>query len=295
MPDFYPNNFLGLPSELSDLGGADYVILSLPYEVTTSYGKGAKFGPQAIIEASRNMELYDEEVGFEPCRRGIHTTGDLDIHAVDPSKMVEAVRKAVSHYTQLGKFVVALGGEHSLSYPAFLAHQALHGELGVVQIDAHADLRDTYEGTPYNHACVMRRITEKAAGACQIGIRSLSSEEADFLASRPSPWPVLWARECAAGGSWMDKAVESLPEKVYLTIDVDGFDPSLMPCTGTPEPGGLQWYPVLNFISRLMAERTVVGMDIMELAPDRVHFASDFLAARLVYKAIAYHQQGRGH
>jgi len=290
MPEFYPSNFGGLPPAQSDLEASRFVILPLPYETTTSYAKGTKFGPRAIIEASRNMELYDEELGFEPCEAGIHTTEDLLFPDTSPEAMVETVREAVAHYAALGKFVAALGGEHSLSYGAFLAHQAIHPRLGVVQIDAHADLRDAYEGTPFNHACVMRRIVPLSAGTVQVGIRSLSREEAEFLKANGA-WPVLWARDCIACDSWMDMAIESLPEKVYLTIDVDGFDPSLVPCTGTPEPGGLQWYPALKFLRRLCEEREVVGMDLVELAPDRVHFGAEFLAARLVYKILGYVQK----
>ena len=157
----------------------------------------------------------------------------------------------------------------------------------MVQLDAHADLRDSYEGTPFNHACVMRRIVGCSAGTAQVGIRSLSREEADYLKAKGT-WPVVWARECQEGDGWMDRALAALPPKVYLTVDVDGFDPSLVPCTGTPEPGGLQWYPTLRFLRRLCRERQVVGMDVMELAPDRVHFAADFLVARLLYKVMGY-------
>lgn len=292
MPDFYPNNFGGLPAELSGLEASRFVVLPLPYEATTSYGKGTKLGPRAIIEASRNMELYDEETGLEPCEAGIHTTEELLFHDAAPAAMVQAVRDAVRHYLDQGKFVVALGGEHSLSYPCFEAHRAVHGEIGVVQIDAHADLRDEYEGTPFNHACVMRRIVAASAGAAQVGIRSLSREEAEFLREEGT-WPVLWARDCQESDGWMDRALSGLPPKVYLTVDVDGFDPSLVPCTGTPEPGGLAWYPVLRFLKRLCEERSVVGMDVMELAPDRLHFAADFLAARLIYKVLGYLQACR--
>ena len=289
MPEYYPNNFGGLPPELSGFESSRFVVLSLPYEVTTSYGKGTKFGPRAIIEASRNMELYDDELGFEPCDAGIHTTEDILFHDASPRAMVDTVKEAVAHYLAAGKFVVALGGEHNLTFPVFLAHRDVHGDIGIVQIDAHADLRETYEGSPFNHACVMRRIVGCSAGTAQVGIRSLSREEADFLKVRGT-WPVLWARECQAGEEWMDRAIAALPPKVYLTVDVDGLDPSLVPCTGTPEPGGLQWYPTLAFLRRLCAERTVIGMDVMELAPDRTHVASDFLVARLIYKILGFIQ-----
>jgi agmatinase len=287
MPEFYPSNFAGLPPEQSSLETSRFVILPIPYEVTTSYAKGTKFGPRAIIEASRNMELYDEELRLEPCEAGIFTSEDLLFHDISPRSMVDTVKEAVGHYLSMDKFVVSLGGEHNLSFPCFLAHREVHGEIGVVQLDAHADLRESYEGTPFNHACVMRRIVGCSAGTAQVGIRSLSREEADYLEAKGT-WPVVWARECQEGDSWMDRVLAALPPKVYLTVDVDGFDPSLVPCTGTPEPGGLQWYPTLRFLRRLCREREVVGMDVMELAPDRVHFAADFMVARLLYKVMGY-------
>lgn len=290
MPEFYPSNFGGLPPDLAALETSRFVVLPLPYEVTTSYAKGTKFGPRAIIEASRNMELYDDELGFEPCDAGIHTTEDVLFHDIAPRAMVDTVREAVGHYARQGKFVVSLGGEHNLTFPAFLAHRDVHGDIGILQIDAHADLRESYEGTPFNHACVMRRIVGCSAGTAQVGIRSLSKEEALFLKEKGG-WPVLWGRDCQEGTAWIDRAISALPPKVYLTVDVDGFDPSLVPCTGTPEPGGLQWYPVLQLLRRLCAEREVVGMDVMELAPDRTHFSSDFLVARLIYKVMGWVQQ----
>ncbi len=291
MPEFYPNNYGGLPPEISGLESSRFVILPLPYEVTTSYAKGTKFGPRAIIEASRNMELYDEELGFDPCDAGIFTSEDVLFHDIAPRAMVDTVKEAVAHYLAMGKFVVSLGGEHNLTFPCFLAHREVHGDIGIVQIDAHGDLRETYEGTPFNHACVMRRIVGCSAGTAQVGIRSICREEAKFLKERGT-WPVLWARDCQQGEAWMDRAIAALPEKVYLTVDVDGFDPSLIPCTGTPEPGGLQWYPTLRFLERLCSERKVIGMDVMELTPDRVHFSADFLVARLIYKVLGFIQPG---
>lgn len=289
MPEFYPSNFGGLPPEISGLEDSRFVVLPLPYEVTTSYVKGTRFGPRAIMEASRNMELYDDELGFDPCDAGIYTSEDLLFHDISPNAMVDTVKEAVGHFLDKGKFVISLGGEHNLTFPSFLAHREVHGDLGIVQIDAHADLRDSYEGTPFNHACVMRRIVGCSAGTAQVGIRSLSFEEAEFLKEHGT-WPILWARECQEGEVWMDRAIEALPEKVYLTVDVDGFDPALVPCTGTPEPGGLQWYPVLRFLKRLCTERKVVGFDVMELAPDRVHHAADFLVAKLIYKTLGFIQ-----
>lgn len=291
MPEFYPNNFGALPEEESSLEASRFVVLSLPYEVTTSYGKGTKFGPAAIIEASRNMELYDEELGFDPCSAGIHTAGDLLFHDTAPEAMVETVHGAARHYLALGKTLVCLGGEHNLTYPIVKAHMERHPGMGVVQIDAHADLRDTFEGSPHNHACVMRRVTSLTRRLAQVGIRSLSREESEFLKAEGT-WKVVWSRDAARSDAWVDEVIASMPEEVYLTVDVDGFDPSLVPSTGTPEPGGLAWYPTLAFLRRLCAERRVVGFDLMELSPDRARPAPDFLAARLLYKLLGYIQAG---
>jgi len=287
MVDFYPKNFGGLPPELSSLGNSRFVLLSIPYEATTTYGKGARFGPSAIIEASRNMELYDQELGFQPSDRGIHTTGELDFEDMAPEAMAATVKNGVAEYIRDDGFVFSLGGEHSISYPAFMAHREAFGEIGIVQIDAHADLRNEYLGSPYNHACVMRRIAGETSKIVQVGIRSMSREEAQFIAEEGG-WPVVSPRRCNAGDDWMAEAMKSLPELVYLTIDIDGLDPSLVPCTGTPVPGGLEWRPLTRFLRRLCRERRVVGADLVELAPDGVHRASEFLAATLVYKVMAY-------
>jgi agmatinase len=270
-----------------------FVVLPLPFESTTTFGKGTKFGPRAILEASRNMEWYDEELGFEPCEAGIHTTEELYFPSSDPESMIHVVGEAVTHFLQRGKTVVCLGGEHSVTVPAFRSHFARFDSLGIVQLDAHADLRDSYEGTPHSHACTMRRISESTHRILQVGLRSLSMEEARFLESEAT-WPVIWARETYGSDEWMDRTIDSLPEAVYLTVDVDGFDPSLVPSTGTPEPGGLQWYPTLNFLRKLCTRRRVVGFDVVELAPDRSGPAPEFLAARLTHKIMGYILKGMG-
>ncbi len=293
MPEFLPHNFLALPPEHSDLDGSRFVVLPLPFESTTTFGKGTKFGPRAIVEASRNMEWYDEELGFEPCEAGIHTTEELYFPSTDPESMIRVVGEAVTHFLEMGKTVVCLGGEHSVTVPAFRSHLARFDGLGIVQLDAHADLRDSYEGTPLSHACTMRRVAESTHGILQVGLRSLSKEEALFLESE-ADWPVVWARETWESDEWMDEAIESLPETVYLTVDVDGFDPSLVPSTGTPEPGGLQWYPTLKFLRKLCTLRRVAGFDVVELAPDRSGPAPEFLAARLIHKIMGYILRGKG-
>jgi agmatinase len=286
MAEFYPYNFGGLADAHSSLKSSRFAILQIPYEATTTYGKGTKRGPAGIIEASRNMELYDEELKSEPFLQGIFTSGEILFPSTSPEMMVETVSEAAAELLEKGKIVVSLGGEHSVSYPLFLAHKKFFGDLGVLQIDAHLDLRDSYEGSPYSHASVMRRISEKAGNIVQVGIRSYSREEADFIKSGQTN--VFWAKDIVSNDDWIEKAVSLLPEKVYLTVDVDGLDPSIMPATGTPEPGGMGYYQTLKLLRTLAMQRKIVGADFVELAPIPGHPASDFLVSKLIYKTIGY-------
>lgn len=286
MADYYPYNFGGLPEENCDLGSSRFVILPVGYEATTTYGKGTKRGPAAIIEASRNMELYDEELRSEPFLHGIHTAGDLLFHSIAPEEMLATVEEAAAGFISKGKCLLSLGGEHSISYPLYEAHRKKFGDIGVLQIDAHLDLRESYEGTPFSHAAVMRRISEKTRDIVQVGIRSYSVEEADFIKS--SPTRIFWAKDIVSNDEWIEKAVSLLPEKVYLTADVDGLDPSIMPATGTPEPGGMGYYQTLKLLRTLAEKRTIVGADFVELAPIPGLPASDFLVSKLIYKTVGY-------
>jgi len=286
MAEFYPYNFGGLKKEFSELSTSKYVVFLIPYEATTTFGKGTKRGPQAIIEASRNMELFDEETFSSGYLTGIHTTEDLLFEDINPQKMVETVYEAANDFLSKGKFLISIGGEHSISFPLFKAHKDLHGEIGVLQIDAHLDLRGNYEGTPFSHACVMRRIYEHCQNVVQVGIRSLSEEEGDFIKNYKGK--IFWAREISNNLDWIDEVVKSLPEKVYLTFDVDGLDPSIMPATGTPEPGGLFYYDTLKMLKKVVEERNVIGADFVELAPIAGQPSSDFLISKLIYKLICY-------
>jgi agmatinase len=286
MAEFYPYNFGGLKKEFSELSTSKYVVFLIPYEATTTFGKGTKRGPQAIIEASRNMEFFDEETFSSGYLTGIHTTEDLLFEDINPQKMVETVYEAANDFLSKGKFLISIGGEHSISFPLFKAHKDLHGEIGVLQIDAHLDLRGNYEGTPFSHACVMRRIYEHCQNVVQVGIRSLSEEEGDFIKNYKGK--IFWAREISNNLDWIDEVVKSLPEKVYLTFDVDGLDPSIMPATGTPEPGGLFYYDTLKMLKKVVEERNVIGADFVELAPIAGQPSSDFLVSKLIYKLICY-------
>ena len=287
MPEFYPFNFGGLPKEFSELENSRYVVLPIPYETTTTYGKGTKKAPKAIIEASRNMELYDEEILSNPYLKGICTLDDLLFESILPEDMVETIFECASDFISRGKTLISLGGEHSISYPLFLAHSKFYENLGVLQIDAHLDLRESYEGTPFSHASVMRRIYEKCQNVVQVGIRSLSKEEGEFIKS-DYRGKIFWAKECYGNIDWIEKVVESLPQNVYLTFDVDGLDPSIMPSTGTPEPGGLNYYESLHLLRRVANKKNIVGMDFTEFIPSPPFVSPDFLISKIIYKTIGY-------
>ncbi len=279
-----PLTFGGLDENDSDQASARVLIWPVGYERTVSYGGGTKDGPAAIIDASRHMELYDEELGGETARIGIHTLPAMATeHA--PADMMAALYEQATTLLDSNKFLCTLGGEHSISGPVIRAHKDKYPGLSVLQIDAHADLRESYDGTPHSHASVMRRVTEFCP-AVQVGIRSLSADEARAIPSLPVT--VFFAKDIAGRTDWMERAIDSLSDTVYLTFDVDGLDPSIMPATGTPEPGGLLWYDVLEFLRLLAARKKVVGMDVVELSLVADSHAPSFLTAKLIYKALGY-------
>jgi agmatinase len=281
-PTGLPENFGGLPDEHAALERSRAVILPVPYDFTTSYQGGTRLGPRAILAASRNMELWDEEVG-PVYRHGIHTLPELEPTAVGPAAMVERVEGAVEWIYRQGRFPVLLGGEHSLSPGAVRAAKRHHPRVSVLQIDAHADMRDSYLDSPHSHACAMRRIRDLVPAA-SVGVRSMSEEEAEALAAHPEPvWSVRQFR--ALQGRW-DPILSALTDEVFVTFDLDGLDPSILPATGTPEPGGLDWYEAVDLLAAVAARKRIVGFDVVELAPLPGHVASDFLAARLVYRLI---------
>jgi N1-aminopropylagmatine ureohydrolase len=279
-----PFNFGGLDEEMSDFEGAKVLIWPVPFEKTVSYGVGTKDGPQAIIDASRNMELFDEEVGGETATIGIHTLPAIDADR-EADEMMPALHDEAERLLKSGKFICMLGGEHSISGPVIKAHKELYPNLSVLQIDAHADLRDQYDGTPHSHASIMRRVVEFCP-AVRVGIRSLSADEARAIPSLPTK--VFYAKDIVGQTAWIPEAVDSLTEDVYLTIDVDGFDPSLIPTTGTPEPGGLMWYDVVSLIKLTAAKKRIVGMDVTELSTAPGNNSPSFLTAKLIYKTLGY-------
>ncbi len=277
-------NFGGLEPHLSAFENSSVLIWPVPFEKTVSYGHGTKEGPAAIIDASRYMEIYDEEIGGETAEIGIHTLAAMDCDR-EPEEMMAALQGKARELLNTGKFLCMLGGEHSITAPVVRAFGEKFPKLSVLQIDAHADLRDQYEGTPHSHACAMRRVLE-VCPAVQVGIRSLSAEEARVIPRLPTR--VFYAKDITGRTDWVESAVDSLTEDVYLTIDIDGLDPSLVPATGTPEPGGLMWNETLALIRTLAAKRNVVGMDLVELCRSPTSNASSFLSAKLIYKTLGY-------
>jgi agmatinase len=297
LPWELPHSFMGLDEAASDLANAKVVILPVPYEATTSFGGGTGNGPGAIIEASRYIELYDQELDSEPADVGISTLPSLMLTGAGPEEALGELRAAYERVLEAapGRFVIMLGGEHSISSAPILAWadrlQEQGKRLTVLQFDAHTDLRPEYEGSPYSHASVMSR-THDRVEIVAVGIRALTSEEMR-LVRRSDNIHVFLADDIHTGEAWQDDVMSRLGEDVYITFDVDGFDPGLVPSTGTPEPGGLQWYPVLKLLRRVFAERTVHALDIVELAPIPGLTAPDFLVAKLAYKMIGYRFNGR--
>jgi len=284
-----PNNFGLLEPAASEYESSRVAVLPVPFERTTSYGKGTSAGPAAILRASQAMELYDEELGSEPFRQGIATLPAFLPEAFDMAAAMAELQAEARGHMERGKFLVTLGGEHSLSQAPIKAAREVWPDAGVVQFDAHADLREEFEGTPYSHASIMKRVVDAGIPTLAVGIRSLSAPEAVVVHEKGLP--VLWGHQLDRAADLFPKLLEKLPEKVYLTFDIDYFDPSLVPATGTPEPGGGLWYPTLALLRHLFQAKTVVAMDLIELAPLGQQPASDFLAAKLVYKCLGYLQE----
>ncbi|MDT5123435.1 MAG: agmatinase [Acidobacteriota bacterium] len=284
-------NFGGIAEEeFSSFERARVVVWPVSYEGTVSYGTGTGRGAEAIINASRNMELYDEETDAEVYQLGIHTLPQSP--SIDPpARMMESLYERASELVKTGKFVTMIGGEHSVSAPVIRAHAERYDNLSVLQIDAHADLRDTYDGTPHSHASIMARVTrDLRLPSVQCGIRSISAEEARSLDELPTR--IFWAKDIVGRFDWWDAAVDGLTDNVYLTIDIDGLDPSLVAQTGTPEPGGLGWYETIGLIRTLARKRRVVGMDLTEYSYVEGYDASAFLCAKLIYKSLAFIFEG---
>ena len=293
-----PFNFLGLPEGQSRLDTARVVVLPVPYDSTTSYKGGAREGPRAIVEASSNLEDYDSELDKDVAEVGIYTAPWLEPHMEGPQHMIERVRNAVRPFVGQGKLVALLGGEHSVSIGHVRALADRYPDLSVLYLDAHADLRDEYMGTRWGHASVARRLSE-ICPVVQVGVRSLSQDEAEFIRSGDIEtffWSPVDATEerLPNSGSGMDgagrigKIIGSLSGTVYISVDLDVFDPAIMSAVGTPEPGGMDWNQVMALI-RATAERArIVGFDVTELSPREGPSACAYIAAKLVYKLLAY-------
>jgi len=280
-----PQNFAGLVSPHADLRTAKVVILPVPYDSTTEWHSGTREGPHAIIDASQYLELYDIELDRDVYKVGIHTLPKVQPLLSSPEKMINRVYSIARDLVKQAKFLVMLGGEHSLSLGMVQALKENFPDLCVLQLDAHADLRDEYLGTKYSHACVMHRIFELCP-IVQVGIRSLSREEQQFLTqNNMRPFYVSTSNSIPAS---TEQIIASLSDNVYISIDVDVLDPSIMPAVGTPEPGGMQWHEVLNLLRAVTLHKNVVGFDLVELCPKEGTSACAFLAAKLAYKLIGY-------
>lgn len=278
--------YFGLTAGESAYGASRVVVLPVPYGGTVTYGRGTERGPEAIRTASQQVELFDEETRREPFRHGIHSAPPVSCAGLTAGRVVRRVEERIERYLADGKFVVTLGGEHSISPGATGPYSRRHPGLTIVHFDAHSDLREAYHGTKHNHACAGARMREHGR-LVQIGIRSQSPEERELI--ERGEVETLFAYQMQEI-DWSAMVLEKIAKRspVYVTIDLDYFDPSIMPSTGTPEPGGGEWYPTLRFLKRLCEKADVVGFDIMELAPVRGRHAPDFLAARLLYKLLAY-------
>lgn len=278
--------YAGIPLEYGTADKAKVILLPVPYDGTSTWGKGADKGPQAFLEASENMELYDIETDSEVYTEGIYLAETLDGFDA-PENMVEAVHKTVKEYINRNKMVTMVGGEHSISIGAIRAFNECYKDLTVLQIDAHADLRKEYNGTKYNHACALYEANE-TTNLIQVGIRSMDHSETLVMDKDK----VFFAHEMATDDFWMDNVLDLMTDRVYITFDLDALDPSILPSTGTPEPGGLFWYETLDFLKRVFGEKNVVGFDIVELCPNDIDKSSDFLAAKLYYKMLSYKFSG---
>jgi agmatinase len=277
--------FGGTTPLTTDFARARVAILPIPLDRTTSYVSGTRTGPHEILVASSHMELWDEETGTDVHGIGIATLPEMELPFATMDEVVCEIRRVVAELMKQDKFPVVLGGEHSITPPVVAAVAEKHPGLSVLQLDAHADLRESFMGTPHNHACAMRRAAEFAP-VTQVGIRSLSTEEAAAIPSLRTT--MFYDYNMRDDPRWMDRVVESLTDTVYITIDVDGFDPAIMPATGTPEPGGLAWREALALLRKVIEARNVVGCDLVELSPIGGNVAPNFLCAKLLYKILTY-------
>jgi len=275
-------NYAGIPDQYAKLETAKVVLIPVPYDGTSTWQKGADKGPEAFLNASENMELYDIETDSEVYKEGVYLAPAVTENT-SPEAMVEAVHETTKKYINKNKFVTLFGGEHSISIGTIRAFNECFNNLTVLHIDAHADLRKEYEGTKCNHACAVYEASQ-TTNLVQVGIRSMDITEKSSMNMEK----VFFAHDMAVNEYWMDDVIDQLTGNVFITFDLDAIDPSLLPSTGTPEPGGLFYYETLEFLKKVFTERNVVGFDIVELCPNENEKSSDFLAAKLYYKMLSY-------
>ncbi|WP_339655930.1 agmatinase [uncultured Maribacter sp.] len=280
-------NYAGIADEFAQLEKSKIILIPVPYDGTSTWGKGADKGPEAFLEASENMELYDIETDSEVYKQGIHLTDPITENS-SPEAMVNEVHTITKDFIKRNKFVTLFGGEHSMSIGSIRAFNECFDNLTVLQIDAHADLRESYEGTKYNHACAVYEANQ-TTNLVQVGIRSMDAIEKTLMDEDKT----FFAHDMVNDEYWMDKVIETMTDNVFITLDLDAFDPSIMPSTGTPEPGGLFWYETLEFLKQVFEDKNVVGFDIVELCPNKNDKSSDFLAAKLYYKMLSYKFAGQ--
>ncbi|OAB79848.1 agmatinase [Cochleicola gelatinilyticus] len=278
--------YAGIPQKYATLETSKIVLIPVPYDGTSTWQKGADKGPEAFLNASENMELYDIETKTEVYKQGIHLTEPIEENS-SPEAVVDAVHKMTKDFILRNKFVTVFGGEHSISIGTIRAFNECFDDLTVLHIDAHADLRKEYDGSTCNHACAVYEASQNT-NLVQVGIRSMDVSETTII-DEEKTW---FAHDMAGDEYWMDNVIEALGDNVFITFDLDAFDPSIMPSTGTPEPGGLFYYETLEFLKQVFAERNVVGFDIVELCPNENEKSSDFLAAKLYYKMLSYKFEG---
>lgn len=275
-------HFGGIPEEFCGYDRAEILLQPVPYDGTSTWGKGADKGFDAFLEAAGNMELYDIETGSEVYKKGIHILDEINEER-SPEEVFEAVRNRTETLLQTGKFLTFFGGEHSISIGIIEAFRAKYPEITVLQLDAHADLRPSYLGSEFNHACAMHRASQHL-NLVQVGIRSMDITEMEYL----DPGRCFFAHQIIEANDWMERSIDLMSDTVYVTIDLDVLDPSIMPSTGTPEPGGLDWYELIQYLKKVFQSRNVVGFDLVELAPSEYSKAPDFLVAKLFYKLLSY-------
>ena len=285
-----PLAFGGALPEPRDFEESRVVILPVPVDRTTSYGGGTRNGPHEILQASSHMELWDDEVGADVHGIGMFTLPEMELPFGELEPLMAEIQRVAAEVLAHDKFLVTIGGEHSITPPLVAAAAAKYPGMHVLQIDAHADLRATYMGTPHNHACAMFG-SLKHAPLTQVGIRSMSTEEAAAAAGFNTT--VFYDHNMRRDPDWITRVVASLGDPVYITIDVDGMDPAIMPATGTPEPGGLSWYEILALLRATIASRNVVACDVVELSPIPGMHAPNFLCAKLIYKILTYKFAGK--